>query len=267
MLIRESTAGFEKYQLDTATRPIAGFIDDLSVWYLRRSRDRFKEEGKDKQEALATLRFVLHRLALVMAPTAPFFAEHVFQAVREGEDEESVHLATWPEVSSQPTYWTKLFGGDKSRAMLDMMESARHIVTQALEARDKAGIKVRQPLASLLIPAAAKLSEEYFSIIADEVNVKKVQRSGNAVVLDINISENLRREGIVRDIKRLLQGARRTAKLLPNDLAKKALIRVTPSDADVLKGAVKELQEFARVEEIEIHGSDEILVPGVEIDV
>jgi len=265
-LIRESTAGFEKYQLDTATRPIAGFIDDLSVWYIRRSRDRFKEEGKDKQDALATLRFVLHRLALVMAPTAPFFAEHVFLAVREGEDEESVHLASWPEVSNQPTYWTKLFGGDKSRAMLDMMEAARHIVTQALEARDKAGIKVRQPLASLLIPAAAKLSEEYFSIIADEVNVKKVVRSGNAVVLDTNISEALRREGVVREIKRLLQGARRTAKLLPTDLAKKAIIRVTPKDAEVLREVVKELQEIARVEEIEIHESDGPLVPGVEID-
>ena len=61
-LVEESTLGYENYQLDKATRPISGFIDDLSVWYLRRSRDRFKTEGPDKTAALATMRYVLHRL-------------------------------------------------------------------------------------------------------------------------------------------------------------------------------------------------------------
>ncbi|MFA7309489.1 MAG: isoleucine--tRNA ligase [Candidatus Paceibacterota bacterium] len=216
-LIRESTAGFEKYQLDNATRPVAGFIDDLSVWYLRRSRDRFKEEGEEKEAALATMRFVLHRLALVMAPTAPFFAEYLFQAVREGEDEESVHLASWPEVSYQPSFWTKLFGGNESRTILEMMDIARSVVTQALDARDKAGIKVRQPLASLIIPTASKLSPEYLAIIAEEVNVKKVERSGVSIVLDTNMTPELEEEGLVRGLVRTIQQYRKESGMKPGE--------------------------------------------------
>src|SRR6185437_14329003 len=72
-LVQQTTEGFEKYELDSATRPLADFIDDLSTWYLRRSRDRFKEEGSDKEHALATLQHVLKVVAQVMAPVMPFF--------------------------------------------------------------------------------------------------------------------------------------------------------------------------------------------------
>lgn len=216
-LITQATAGFEAFQLDAAARPIAGFIDDLSVWYLRRSRDRFKEGGSDKQAALATLRFVLHRLSLVIAPTMPFFAEHLFQGVREEEDEESVHLASWPEVSSQPRFWSTLFAGDDARKTLQMMESARALVTQALEARDKAGIKVRQPLASLSIPASAKLPQEFLTIIAEEVNVKRVDAKGDAVALDTELTAELREEGFVRDTIREIQAHRKEQKLRPGE--------------------------------------------------
>jgi isoleucyl-tRNA synthetase len=163
------------------------------------------------------MRFVLHRLALVMAPTAPFFAEHLFQAVREGEDEESVHLASWPEESYQPSYWAKLFGGDKSREMLDMMNKARDIVTQALEARDKAGIKVRQPLSLLTIPASSGLPQEFFVLIEDEVNVKRVEKRGDVVVLDTNITEELKEEGFVRDLIRTIQQYRKDSGMKPGE--------------------------------------------------
>jgi len=82
-LLKETTDGYEQYKLDTATRPLALFIDDLSAWYVRRSRDRFKEESADKKDALATLRYVLHTLSILMAPAMPFIAEEVFQGVRE----------------------------------------------------------------------------------------------------------------------------------------------------------------------------------------
>ncbi len=214
-LIREATSGFEKYQLDAATRPIAGFIDDLSVWYLRRSRERFKEEGEDpstslrtgKKAALATLRYVLHRLSLVAAPSMPFFAEFLFQEIREDEDEESVHLATWPEVSRQTGLLSRLFGDDDVK-LLETMRTARALVSQVLEAREKAGIKIRQPLASLAIPRGAKISAEFLQLIADEVNVKKVER-GEALALDTALSDALKEEGFVRDTTRAIQAFRK----------------------------------------------------------
>src|SRR3989344_5062549 len=251
-LILESTKGYEAYQLDTATRPVAGFVDDLSVWYLRRSRDRFKAADfsassaslrgpaessavskgtspdsasprlaseaeksalEDKRCALATLRYVLHTLARVTAPSIPFFAEHLFQAVRESEDEESVHLAMWPEARATANFIMRLLGqGSGDAQLIVAMEAARRIVTQALEAREKAGIRVRQPLASLSVPSGTTLPQEYLSIIADEVNVKRVE-AGKDIALDTNITEELRDEGILRDTIRLVQDARKAAKL------------------------------------------------------
>jgi len=219
-LIHESTKGYEAYQLDTATRPIAKFIDDLSVWYLRRSRDRFKEEGEDKKAALATLRYVLHTLARVTAPSMPFFAEHLFQAVRESEDEESVHLAIWPEGRATANFIRRLLGrGSEASQLIAAMEAARTVVTQALEARDAAKIKVRQPLASLFIPGNSNIIAELLSIVADEVNVKKVEKKGDAVTLDTNITRELQEEGFVRDTIREIQAYRKAQNLKPGESA------------------------------------------------
>jgi isoleucyl-tRNA synthetase len=228
-LIRETTTAFEQYDLSGATRPIAGFIDDLSVWYLRRSRDRFKDDGADKKVALATMRFVLHRLSLIMAPTIPFFAEHLFQAVREGEDEESVHLASWPSVSHQPPFWARLFGRDDSRMVMEAMEVARNVVSSALEERDKAGIKVRQPLSKLSIPSSLKLAQEYLDIIADEVNVKQIESMGDAVALDTVLTDELRQEGFVRDTVRAIQAYRKEQGLRPGE---KATYRFTGTEEE-----------------------------------
>lgn len=219
-LITEVTNAFDAYDLSGATRPLAGFIDDLSVWYLRRSRDRFKNDDADKKAALATMRFVLHRLSLVMAPTMPFFAEHLFQAVREGEDEESVHLASWPSVSHQPPFWARLFGRDDSRVVMEAMEVARNVVSSALEERDKAGIKVRQPLSKLSVPSSLKLAQQYLDIIADEVNVKRVELAGTDIVLDTMLTDELKEEGFVRDTVRAIQAYRKEKGLKPGEKAK-----------------------------------------------
>jgi len=230
-LIRESTKGYEQYQLDVAVRPLALFIDDLSVWYLRRSRDRFKEEGADKTVALATLRFVFHRLSLVIAPSMPFFAEYLFQAIREDEDEESVHLTSWPSVSHQPSFWSALFGGDKSRAVLEGMEAARDVVSKALEAREKAGIKIRQPLQSLEINI--KLTQDFITLVADEVNVKHIT-SGNAVAFDTNITDELREEGFVRDTVRAVQAFRKEKGMKPGEPAQ-YVAKVSPEERAIIE--------------------------------
>ena len=206
-LIGESASGYESYQLDVAVRPLALFIDDLSAWYVRRSRDRFKDEGDDRKNALATLRYVLHSLARVMAPAAPFFAEHLYQAVRESEDEESVHLAAWPDMPK--------FAFDPESVLVNMF-GARLVVSQALEARDSAKIKVRQPLSTLTVPSTAKLPDEFLPIIAEEVNVKNVVW-GKVFALDTTVTDSLRKEGVAREFVRAVQAARKDAKLSPQD--------------------------------------------------
>ncbi len=242
-LIAEATDGFEKYELDRATRPLSLFIDDLSVWYLRRSRDRLKSGGTDTHTALATLRYVLHALSKVMAPSMPFFAEHLFQAVREEEDEESVHLAMWPKVPD--------FAFDAAEVLTQML-AARIVVSQALKEREQKGINVRQPLATLSIPAGSNFSDEYLAIIADEVNVKEVLQSGASLVLKTSITPDLKEEGCVREAKRLIQDARREAKLQPSEIVAKAVLIVDAEKVEPLQKHADELKDFARVREVEI---------------
>lgn len=260
-LIRESTTGYESYQLDRAVRPIADFVDDLSVWYLRRSRERFKETGEDKRAALATLRFVLHRLALVMAPATPFLAEHLFQAIREREDEESVHLASWPEISHRPSFWSVLFGGDTDRAVISHMEAVRSIVTKTLEARERAGIKVRQPLAYLIVPAATAIPADYFNIIAEEVNVKEV-RAGAEFAIDTTITPELRDEGKMRDVRRVIQDFRKQQEMRPHETASNVILYVPESDMPLIERHKAELEAFGHIEGLRIHPNQH---PGVSL--
>ena len=202
-LIAEVTAGYKNYELQKANRPIADLIDDISVWYLRRSRDRLKgEDAEDKKAALATLRHVLRELAKVMAPAMPFYAEHLYRGVRTEAEPASVHLTAWPE------------GGAIDTELIDQMAITRELVTQALEARTKAGIKVRQPLASVTIPDS--LEAAYHTIIAEEVNVKAVH-SGATVVLDTTLTPELVAEGAVRELMRAVQGTRKEMQLQPDD--------------------------------------------------
>lgn len=211
-VLARSTDGYEHYLLDEAVRPLALFVDDLSTWYLRRSRERLKADGEDKRAALATLRYVLHMLACVMAPAAPFMAEHVFQAVHEERDEESVHLAMWPE-SVRASFFARLFA--KTDTVLTDMQETRAIVTAALEARDEAGIKVRQPLQKLTVKGLA-LPAEHRALIADEVNVKEVV-GGQEFALDTTITEELKAEGVVRDFVREVQAYRKAQNLKPGE--------------------------------------------------
>lgn len=244
-LVAESTEGYEAYELDAATRPLAQFIDDLSVWYLRRSRDRLKADGPDKQAALATLRYVLHTLSRVMAPAMPFYAEYLFQAVREGEDEESVHLSLWPEVLAHDT---------NAAQELTQMFATRLIVTQALKERELQKLNVRQPLAALRIgktdiygPDTPGIGE-YLNLIKDEVNVKDVQFiDAVGVTLDTHVTEELLEEGLVREVRRLLQGARKSAVLSPQDVVVAAIIEATPEEIAILKKYTEELQTATRI--------------------
>lgn len=217
--VRGITAGYTSYELDKATRPIEGLIDDISVWYLRRSRERLKQNlsselqmislddtRTDKEMCLSTLRFVLKNLALLIAPVMPFYAEYLFQSVQEEADAESVHLMAWPK------------GGDVDAVVLGKMGIVREFVTLALEARTKANIKVRQPLPALY--TNMQLEDEYAGIVANEINVKAVTFDASLqerIRLDTEITPELKQEGNVRELIRAIQDARKEMGLTPDD--------------------------------------------------
>lgn len=209
-LVAETTNGYKNYELDKATRPTTDFIDDLSVWYLRRSRERLKGDNEvDKKLALGTLRYVLKTLAQIMAPVMPFYADYLWQKVREENDAVSVHLSEWP------------VGGEVNPVVLGEMSLVREFVTTALEARTKANIKVRQPLTSLTLNI--EMAEEYTDIIAEEINVKKVTFDINQterVILDTILTPELKMEGDTRDLIRAIQDMRKEAGLIPQDVIK-----------------------------------------------
>jgi len=217
-VLKNITDGYTNYELDKATRPIEGLIDDISVWYLRRSRERLKSDNEeDKKMALGTLRYVLKMLSLMMAPVMPFYAEYLFLRVREERDAESVHLMAWPK------------SGVVDSVVLDEMKKARVIVSLALEARSKQNIKVRQPLSKLV--TNIQISEELQSVVEDEVNVKEVvceQIIGTApitangepspvVTLDTEITPELKLEGEARELMRAIQDARKEMGLKAED--------------------------------------------------
>ncbi len=232
----EVTEAMENYELDKATRPFADFVDDLSTWYVRRSRDRYKGEDEGgKREALETTRFVLRKLSKLLAPFAPFHGDWLWQQTKRSGDAESVHLTNW--CSSR----------EYDVQVLEEMSEVRKVVSLALDARKEADVKVRQPLASLKFSIFnfqfSKNKEQLFSIIADEVNVKEVISDENLdkdVELDLNITPELKEEGDFRELLRGIQAERKKANLKPGDMTK---LKIT---------APKETQELARKYQDEI---------------
>lgn len=204
----EMTGAFDRYELDRAVNPIGLFVDDLSTWYIRRSRDRFKSDDEiDRAHAVWTTRVVLLELSKLLAPVMPFLAEHLY--ARAGGEKESVHLEQWP-----------LFAESDSK-ILERMAEVRRIVSVALEDRASAGLKVRQPLSSVTIPAVLKINPADEVIITDELNVKKVILSNDIdakIEVDKKITPELKKEGQFRELLRTVQGLRKQTGLTPSDV-------------------------------------------------
>ena len=211
-LVAEVTKGMEAYDMTEATRPFDLFVDDLSTWYLRRSRDRIKDGDMD---AKTTLYFVFKTIAKILAPLAPFTAEDIWLRLKHDEDAESVHLAEWPvSIKVNPI-------------VLEQMAQVREIVTYGLEARQKAGLKVRQPLAQLTTKQYSFVVSnvsEYLTILQDELNVKKIVFTLKSdepelpnAILDTVITPDLKREGEYRELVRAIQDLRKQEGLTPSD--------------------------------------------------
>jgi isoleucyl-tRNA synthetase len=212
-LIKNVNQHMENYELNKTARLFPAFIDNLSNWYIRRSRKRFwkSENDEDKKQAYETLHYILVELSKSMAPFTPFVSEEIYKNL---SDKESVHLADFPKADE------KLINKDLN----EQMQITRRFVKLGLAARAKAGIKVRQPLAQLQINQP--VDEEFANLIKDEVNVKEIKFYGSVemesgiytekegkwmIGLDTAISDDLRLEGEAREIVRRIQELRKRA--------------------------------------------------------
>ncbi len=217
-LIKLSSKNMDSYKLLEPVRGIRDFIGDLSTWYLRRSRERIKNNDK---EAKQTLYFVLKTLTKIMAPFAPFTAEDIWLKLRNESDVESVHLTAWPRMHLTPWPLSLLRRGSGERSsILKDMEIVREIVSFGLKERQKAGIPVRQPLNSLKIREKS-LKKEYLELIKDELNIKEIIFNvsvSDEIKIDTNITPELKQEGNYRELVRALQDMRKKIGLTPSDV-------------------------------------------------
>ena len=235
-LRNEITKGMEAYNIPSALANVLLFIDDLSNWFVRRSRRRFwkSEDDIDKNAAYSTLYFVLVYLAKILAPFTPFLAEELYQKMTGAEFDssvtESVHLLDWPEA------------GEINQEVLEKMARTREIITEGLALRmnkseTEEQIKVRQPLAEYIYEGEA-LDEYYEQIIADEVNVKSV-KVGEKSYLDKHLTKELLKEGFIRELIRFVQAARKKAGLEVDDRIKLSIdTEISENWQEMLKAEV-----------------------------
>lgn len=231
-LIAEVERGLNNYNLQDATKPILPFLDDASNWYVRRSRRRFwkSEDDGDKNDAYRTLHYVLVRLSYMLAPFTPFLAEELYHNLTG--DNESIHLKDW------------LPAGEIDNSMLRDMNALRTAVNDGLSKRASEGIKVRQPLASVKLISTisqdtpAEVAQFLIDIAKDELNVKSVEivtdseseSAQPSVVYDLTITPELKREGLMREIVRHVQSARKQAGLQIDD---RIVLSISSDDSEI----------------------------------
>ena len=239
------TKHMDAYNIPDATADILPFLDDASNWYVRRSRRRFwkSDDDGDKADAYRTLHYVLLKLSVLLAPFTPFLAEELYHNMGGGS--ESVHLLDWP------TNYTV------DETVVQSMELTRRIVNDGLRARAVAKVKVRQPLAQATAINVPNFFDElpqeqyryYQEIMAEELNVKNMAFNYEymnqtpldfEVKFDLDITPELRREGLMREIIRHVQAARKAAGLNVDDRIKLSLAAHPDDDTAELKQAIKE---------------------------
>lgn len=239
--IADMTKLLDEYELAAAGRVLLEFIDELSTWYVRRSRDRFKsEDAQDKNNALSVLRYVLLEFSKLMAPYAPFMAESLYQDLKFSDAPESVHLCEWPKVQ---------FMVDAE--VLDKMREVRSIVEAGLALRAAQNVKIRQALGKALIKN--DLNEKYLEILKDELNVKEIKistefpsgeqwQSNENIALDFTMTDALLLDGTARELVRFINMERKNAGFTINDEAKMTYY----CESDLIKRTLNEMSDYLR---------------------
>jgi isoleucyl-tRNA synthetase len=209
--LEKVTSALEKYNVQKASSGIGVFVSDLSLWYVRRSRERIgpsAENEKDKNYAYETLYFILVELSKVLAPFLPFMSEEIYTNLT---NEESVHLSFWPKAD------VKLVDEKLEREIID----ARQIVESAHALRKQSEIKVRIPIREMSYSGPNKISEDILSIIKAEINVISLTYQGKdsefkviAKTSDDNLDLHF---GLARDIVRKIQEERKILGTKPNE--------------------------------------------------
>ena len=273
-LVAEVERHMDAYNIPDALSPILPFLDDASNWYVRRSRRRFwkSEDDGDKNDAYRTLHYVLVRLSYILAPFTPFLAEELYHNLTG--DAESIHLKDW------------LPAGEINRAMLRDMNALRAAVNDGLSKRAAEGIKVRQPLASAKLVSTIsqntpeEVAQFLVDIARDELNVKSVEvvtgseldvseaSAQPSVVYDLNITPELKREGLMREIVRHVQSARKKAGLQVDD---RIILQLTTND-DQLRQAINEHRATIAAETLASFGESnsnrsKATIEGAEFDI
>ena len=247
-LVTEVEKQMDVYNIPDALSPILPFLDDASNWYVRRSRRRFWRSSKgaagadddgDKNDAYRTLHYVLVRLSYILAPFTPFLAEELYHNLTG--DDESIHLKDW------------LPAGAVNEQVLADMSRTRELINNGLSLRmrqdeHQASIKVRQPL-QFAAYAGVKLAEYYEQIMAEELNVKEIRWIENLdehladydvtegaikpeswIEISKHLTPELKREGLMREVIRHVQSARKKAGLQVDDRIE---LGINSSDAEI----------------------------------
>ena len=273
-LVAEVERHMDTYNIPDALSPILPFLDDASNWYVRRSRRRFwkSEDDGDKNDAYRTLHYVLVRLSYILAPFTPFLAEELYHNLTG--DDESIHLNDW------------LPAGEINRAMLRDMNALRAAVNDGLSKRAAKGIKVRQPLASAKLVSTIsqntpeEVAQFLVDIARDELNVKSVEAATGSeldipevsaqpsVVYDLTITPELKREGLMREIVRHVQSARKKAGLQVDD---RIILQLTTND-DQLRQSINEHRATIAAETLASFGESnsnrsKATIEGAEFDI
>ncbi len=232
-LTRDVTQRLDDYDTGEASKLIINFVEDLSTWYIKNSRNRFKSEViKEKLAAMNTLTYILHNLSKILAPLTPFISEMIYQKLREKNlvKYESVHLDLWPDYDQSLSFPN----------LSAKMNLTKEIVQKSLELREKIKIPLRQVLKKITLKGVS-LEDEFLELVKKALNVKEVvikneDMSELTVELDTEITRELKLEGIARNLIRNINNYRKKMKLSPNNRIK---LYLNTEDNEILESISK----------------------------
>jgi len=228
LLSEEITKAMEKYDLPKATRPFIQFINEFSTWWLRLSRNRFKSEDvNEKNKAAETFAYTLNFSCKLLAPFTPFVADYIYHGI--GGKKESVHLENWPYQDNLMVDYD----------VLKKMEATQKAVEIGLALRATANIKIRQPLNKLILKDKEIVELLYSDLVKQELNIKNVEL-GSEDVLDLVISDELKMEGMARELTRAINQLRKESSLTVTD--KNMKLEYETSSA-LLKSVIEKYKE------------------------
>ena len=240
-LIQDITLLMDDYNTAEVSRLFFNFIEDLSTWYIKNSRNRFKSEIiKEKLSAMKTLSYILYNLSKLLAPLTPFISEKIYHKLKKRRlvNLKSIHLEYWPHFDE------KLINSEVHKNM----ELTREIVQRSLELRNKSKIPVRQILNKVIL-RGINLETEYLDVILDAINVKKVLvEEGDEpellVELDINITPELKLEGIARNLIRHLNNFRKKQNLSTKN---RINLYLKTKDKEIIKALEKYAEKIKKM--------------------